>query len=220
MNHESIQSFWSYFRKNNHAFLLLKEIPLKDLQVHFNKLSAQLNKYNGEIGFIIKNGKSISEFIITAHGNPYLFKEVELLAYHAPIIERWKITAFLQPDRNISKYEEGTDKPFQFYGISLKISEMYFLPLEDPNKPMDLGICVYINNYIFHKDNQKLREGVYIQIEHLIGEKSFANDLSFIDIKQIPVTNVSLFELCYLGSFIEDFKSENSKINRNNALNL
>lgn len=211
MNHETITSFWKYFKKNNFIFLFLKEIQAEELEMHFNKLNEYLNAYNKDLGFIIKNGKSKSELIITAHGNPYLFKEVELLVHYAPIIERWKITAFLQPEQNISKYEEGIDKPFQFYGISLKVSEMYFLPLEDTQNLNDLGICVYINNYILHKDNPKLREAIYIQIEHLIGEKSFANDIAFIDITQIPVTNLSLFELCYLGSFIEDFKTDPTK---------
>ena len=208
MNHELIYSFWNYFKKNNFAFLLIKEIPKEELEYHFNKLNEKLSEYNKDISFIIKNGKSKSELIITAHGNPYLFKEVELLIHYAPTIERWKITAFLEPEQNITKYEEGTDKPFQFYGISLKVSEMYFLPLENPKKPKDLGVCVYINNYILHKDNPKLREAIYIQLEHLIGEKSFANDLSFIDISQIPVTTETPFELCYLSFFIEDFKTE------------
>jgi len=198
MNHELINSFWNYFKKNNFAFLLLKEIAKDELETHFNKLNEKLYEYNNDLGFIIKNGKSKSELIITAHGNPYLFKEVELLVHYAPTIDRWKITAFMQPDQNISKYENGTDKPFQFYGISLKISEMYFVPLENPKKPQDLGICVYSNNYILHKDNPKLREAVYIHIEHLIGEKSCANDFTFINIRQIPVTNETLFELCHL----------------------
>ena len=209
MNHETIATFWNYFKKNNFAFLFIKEIPSEELKMYLNKLNEHLCEYNKDLGFIIKNGKSKSELIITAHGNPYLFKVVELLVHYAPTIERWKITAFMQPNQDITKYEKGTDKPFQFYGISLKTSEMYFAPLENPMKPRDFVICVYINNYNIYKDNPKLREAVYIQIEHLIGEKSFANDIAFIDIKQIPATNVSLFELCYLGSYIEIFIENN-----------
>jgi hypothetical protein len=207
MNRELINSFWNHFKKNNFAFLLIKELPAEELEFQFNTLNHKLAEYNEHLGLIIKNGKSKSELIITAHGNPYLFKEVELLVHYAPKIDRWKITAFLQPEQNITKYEEGTDKPFQFYGVSLKVSEMYFEPLENPKKPEDLGIRVYINNYKFYKDSPKLREAVYIQMEHLLGEKSFANDLSFIDITQIPITNKTLFELCYLSSFIEDFNN-------------
>lgn len=208
MNHETIHSFWNYFKKNNFAFLLIKELPAEELKRHLNKLKELLSHYNEDLGFIIKNGKSKSKLIITAHGNPYLFKEVKLLVHYAPTIERWKITAFIQSDQDICKYEEGTDKPFQFYGISLKISEMYFLPLENPKKPNDLGIRVFINNYILHKDNPKLREGVYIIVEHLLGEKSFANEVAFVDITQTPLTNQSLFELCYLASFINDFNQK------------
>lgn len=206
MNHETIHSFWNYFKNNNFAFLLIKELPTEELKKYFNKFNELLSQYNKDLGYIIKNGKSKSQLIITAHGNPYLFKEVELLVHFAPTIERWKIIAFLQPDQDICKYEEGTDKPFQFFGISLKISEMYFLPLENLTKPNDLGIRIYINNYILHKDNPKLRELVYIIIEHLLGEKPFSNHLEFIDITQTPLTNQSIFELCYLASFIEDFK--------------
>ena len=115
----------------------------------------------------------------------FLFKEVELLAHHAPLLERWKITAFLQPELNIEKYENGTDKPLEYHGISLRISEMYFIPLENQDKPTDLGIKVLLKNYIVHKDNPRLLEAVYIQIEHLIGEKSFANELAFIEINQL-----------------------------------
>ena len=207
MNHNPINAFWSYFKENNFVFLLINEIPT-EATTHFKKLNKLLLEYNQNLGVIIKNGKSKSELIITAHGNPYLFKEVELLVHFAPKIERWKIAAFVSPEKDISKYKNGTDKPFEFYGIRLKISEMFFTPMEKPRKPQNLGICVYINNYIFHKGNPKLREAVYIQIEHLIGEKSFANDITFIDITQIPTTHASLFKLCYLASFIKDFNED------------
>jgi hypothetical protein len=43
-----------------------------------------LHHYNKDLDLIIKNKKSKAELIITANGNPYLFKEVELLVHHAP----------------------------------------------------------------------------------------------------------------------------------------
>lgn len=113
----------------------------------------------------------------------------------AAVIERWKITAFLQPETNLSKYENGTDKPLEYYGITLRISEMYFIPLENPNKPTDLGIKVLLKNYIVHKENPRLREAVYVHIEHLIGEKSFANYIAFIEIGQLEGDNENKIEL-------------------------
>lgn len=201
---KTITNFWNYFKKNNFVFLFLNEIPKDELKTHFDKLIEILHQYNKDLDLIIKNKKNRAELIITANGNPYLFKEVELLVHHAPVIERWKITAFLQPDLKIEKYENGTDKPLEYFGISLKISDMYFIPLENPDKPTDLGIKVLLKNYIVHKDNPRLREAVYVHIEHLIGEKAFANNIAFIDMEQIEYIQENAIALCYLLSYIQN----------------
>ncbi len=198
----TITIFWNYFQQNNFVFLLLNEISKDELKTHFDKLIEILHQYNKDLDLIIKNKKNGAELIITANGNPYLSKEVELLVHHAPVVERWKITGFLQPETNLSKYENGTDKPLEYYGITLRISEMYFIPLENPNKPTDLGIKVLLKNYIIHKDNPRLREAVYVHIEHLIGEKAFANDIAFIEIGQLENDDKNLINMYNLISFI------------------
>ena len=199
---KTISNFWNYFQQNNFVFLLLNEISKEDLKIHFDKLIEILHQYNKDLDLIIKNKTNGAELIITANGNPYLFKEVELLVHHAPAIKRWKITAFLQPETNLTKYENGTDKPLEYYGITLRISEMYFIPLENPNKPTDLGIKVLLKNYIVHKDNPRLREAVYVHIEHLIGEKAFANNIAFIEIGQLEGDDENLIKMYKLTSFI------------------
>ena len=198
----TITNFWNYFQQNNFVFLLLNEISKDKLKIHFDKLIELLHQYNKDLDLIIKNKTNGAELIITGNGNPYLFKEVELLVHHAPVVERWKITAFLQPETNLTKYENGTDKPLEYYGITLRISEMYFIPLENPNKPTDLGIKVLLKNYIVHKDNPRLREAVYVHIEHLIGEKAFANDIAFIAIGQWESQIDNVIELFELSTFI------------------
>lgn len=186
----------------------MNEIPKEELTKHFTKLNNLLCLFNKDLDLIIKNGKNKPELIITANGNPYLFKDVELLVHYAPEVERWKITAFLQPETNLTKYQQGTDKPIENYGISLKISEMYFEPLENPNNPNNLGVRIYTKNHIIHKGNPRLREAVYTHIEHLIGEKSFANNINFIDIDQFPmgIIGFRLIELYNLEAYIKKFK--------------
>lgn len=203
-----ITNFWNYFKQNNFVFLLLNEISNNELKIHFDKLITILHHYNKDLDLIIKNKNKGAELIITANGNPYLFKEVELLVHYAIVIERWKVIAFLQLETNLSKYQKAIDKPFDYYGISLKISEMYFETLKIQNKPLELGIRVYIKNHIVYKDNPRLREAVYIQLEHLLGEKSFANDISLIDITQIPndYNELEFIELCKLAAYIEKLK--------------
>ncbi|AXP82751.1 hypothetical protein CJ739_3690 [Mariniflexile rhizosphaerae] len=204
-----IQNFWQLFEKENLAFFLLSDLPKEVTLEKLNTLTQAMKEYNKDLGYIIKTGKEKSELIITAHGNPYLFKEVELLVFHAPKLERWKITAFLQPEIDIDAYENGTDKPLEFYGISLRISEIYFLPLEVPGKPHELGIKVLLKNYIVHKDNPRLRDALYVHIEHLIGEKSFANDISFIEIDQLKREDLEddcVLELYNLKFFIDSYE--------------
>lgn len=204
----TITNFWNYFKNNNFVFLLTNEVSRTELKKHCSELNNYLNQYNKNLDFIIKNKTENSELIITANGNPYLFKEIELLVYYAPPVERWKIIAFLQPQTNISIYKQGTDKPVENYGIALRISEIYFEPLENPQNPINLGIIVYLKNYSMHKGNPKLREVVYAQLEYLIGEKSFANNLNFIDIDQLPSDTVEfrLFKLYKLQKYIKNFK--------------
>lgn len=204
----TITNFWNHFKENNFVFLLMTEIPKEELTKRFTKLNNLLCSFNKDLNVIIKNSKHKSELIITANGNPYLFKEVELLIHYAPIVERWKITAFLQPEQNTAKYGNGTDKPIEYYGINLKISEMYFRPLENLENPNHLGIKVYLKNYILHKHNPRLREAVYTHIEHLIGEKAFANDINFIDLDQLTVDamGLQLMELYHLADYIREFK--------------
>ena len=199
---KTIANFWNHFQQNHFVFLLLNEIPEAEVKIHFNQLTEMLNQFNKDLDLIIKNKKKSAELIISANGNPYLFKEVELLVHHAPVIERWKITAFLQPETNLTKYENGTDKPFDFYGINLRISEMYFIPLENPNKPTETGIKVLLKNYIVHKDNPRLREAVYVLIEHLIGEKAFANDIAFIEIGQLDARQKNTIKLYKLSNYL------------------
>jgi hypothetical protein len=80
---------------------------------------------------------------------------------------------------------------------------MYFIPLESPNKSTDLEIKVLLKNYIIHKDNPRLHEAVYVHIEHLIGEKAFANDIAFVEIGQLEGSQKNIIALCYLHSFIQ-----------------
>ena len=103
MNH--ITNFWNHFKQNNFVFLLLNEIPKDEIKINFDKLITMLHHYNKDLDLIIKNKNNGAELIITANGNLYFFKEVELLVYYALVVERWKITAFLQSETNLTKYQ-------------------------------------------------------------------------------------------------------------------
>lgn len=201
-----INNFWDFFKAYSKSLLLL-DLKTEEGRKLFDRLSAMLHAYCKDLDCIITHGKAGSELTITAHGNPYLFKEVELLVHFSPLIDKWKITAFLQPDMDLDKYRKGTDQLILLHGIRLKISEMYFLPLEIKHRPNSLGIRIFLKNYLINSNNINLQEAIYIQVEHLIGEKSFANDIAFIEMAQLQQEmkkiTIPLYEL---GLYINTFK--------------
>jgi hypothetical protein len=87
---------------------------------------------------------------------------------------------------------------------------MYFTSIENLEKQTDLGIRIYLKNYIIHKENPRLREAVYTHIEHLIGEKSFANDVAFIEIVQLTskINDIELLDLYNLADYVIFFKNQ------------
>ena len=194
-----ITEFWSYFQKNQYAFQMLKEIEPDKRSELLNELNRLINNFHPKIGFIFKMNNNAFEFIITAYGNPYIFKSVELLVKYAPTIEKWTFTPFIQPIANLDQYKTGTDKPFEYKGISLKISDMKFQTTLTENNPLLISIEVYITNLILHNYNDYLTSAVYIILEHLLGEKSFANEIHSVKITQLTLesdsTSTALYNL-------------------------
>lgn len=184
-----IQTFWNQFKKINLELYLMEDLPrdltLKKVYI----LSQALAKYHKDLGFLIRNSTPQAELTITAYGNPYLFKQVELLVNFAPTLQRWKINAFIQPDNDLQPYKDAKDQPLRYHGVSIKVSDSYFKIYDDRSKSNTLGIQVLLKNYIVFKDHPKLREAVDTLVEHLIGEKAFANKLAYIDIIQLTSKN-------------------------------
>ncbi|GGD35391.1 hypothetical protein [Flavobacterium orientale] len=210
-NMTAIQNFWHQFEKVNLALHLLYDLPEEVALEKIATVTTALSAYHKNLGYQIIPRPYQSEFIITASGNPNFFQEVELLVYHAPKLERWKITAFIQPAKNLEAYDNGTDTPMEFEGMSLRISDMYFQAFVVPEQPFQLGIKVLLKNYLILEDHPNLEEAMAIQIEQLIGEKSFAKDLAFVELAQL--TNADLEDSCVLqlyllGLFIDTFEWE------------
>jgi hypothetical protein len=115
---------------------------------------------------------------------------VELLVHYAPAIERWKIIAIIQPETNLTKYENGTDKPLEYYGITLRISEMYFTPLENIEKPTDLGIKILLEIYYQQRQSKTSRSRLCPYRTHN-WRKIICHDIAFIEIGQLEGDHVN-----------------------------
>ena len=179
---DAIKEFWKYFEENKFVFRILNEVSKEIQSEKIEELHRLINVFHPHIGFLIKLEKVIPELIITAYGNPYLFKSVELLYNYAPVIENWKITAFVQPIEILDNHKSGSDAPFYFHGLELKISELRFIAFPLESNPYLISIDLYLPKRLKKEHPHKIVGIIYIILEKVLGEKAFANEIHSVNI--------------------------------------
>lgn len=158
-----INSFWNWFQDNNQTIKnLINETPINQKQICY-WLNKQLGYYCKELDFMIvfpKKENQKSELIITANGNPEYFNQVIQLIDNAPQLRHWKFTAFMQPIENFNEIIDGLDEPYIFQEITIKTSEIKFLPINYDNKIKKLDIIIYLKNYKIHCNTKMLQQAI------------------------------------------------------------
>jgi hypothetical protein len=200
------REFWAYFEQNSSAFEVISELDAKVKKGLAQGLEQRLTSCCPGLGFVLHVGGLKNELTITANGNPLFFQAVELLVSFAPEFGQWKITAFVQREMNPWRYAQGTDRPFELYGIELKVSELYFVPLGTADIFGVSGIRVLLINFKAYCCHPHLKDIICLILEQLIGEKSLDSDLDFVEIGQLEAGMSGLIELYHLGAFLDCFK--------------
>lgn len=145
-----------------------------------------------------------TELIITANGNPKYFNQVIELINNAPVLKHWKFTAFIQPTTNIDEIIKGLDEPYIFQEITIKTSEIKFLPLNYNNKIKKLDIIIYLKNYKIHCNTTILQQAIYIILQDLLGEKALYQNINFVQLANLPNNRKDLIELYELQYYIDE----------------
>ena len=204
---DAIKEFWKYFEENKFVFRILNEVSKEIQSEKIEELHRLINVFHPHIGFLIKLEKVIPELIITAYGNPYLFKSVELLYKYAPVIENWKITAFVQPLEILDYHKSGSDAPFYFHGLELKISELRFIAFPLESNPYLMAIDLYLPKRLKNEHPHKILGIVYIILEKVLGEKAFANEINMVHIQYLDFKNeTKSFPLQMLPDYLNNLK--------------
>jgi len=196
----TVIDFWNWFKINNTRFLVLNDPDLsyeakEDL---LDELLDQLQEYCDALYFELggEHGQE-QELIITADGDTEYFHKVEELIEGAPAIPNWTFTAFMQPGE--------LDYTSNFEDVELRPLEIYFLPLDNKNNPKSIGLRVCLPNYEQVKESNWLKAAVYKVLDHVLGEKVFALDIDYIEIKALPdkPEERGMMELADLPRFIK-----------------
>ncbi len=208
---EKASQFWNWFASHSAAYLFLKDVDntvksrlLQDLKQH---LHAYCNKLCFEIG---GDPESDQELIITADGNTEYFRYAETLIAEAPELEGWDFIALIPP--------RGAEFEISINGLVLRARDMWFQPMGHPNFPELMGIRVCIPNYETYKDSEWMHQAICKMVEYIIGEKSFALNMHYIDIGELPEAPVEwgMFPLQNLEKFIQWRQSRALEVIRNN----
>lgn len=205
-----INIFWNWFQDNNQTIKNLKnETPINQKQICY-WLAKQLGYYSKDLDFMIvfpKKENQKTELIITANGNPEYFIKVTDLINNAPLLKHWKFTAFIQPSEKIDEIIGGLDEPYIFPEITIKTSEIKFLPLDYDTNTNKLDIIIYLKNYHIRCNTKTWQQVIYIILQDLLGEKSLYQSINFVQLANMPKQSQALIELYELQLYIDTINS-------------
>ena len=175
---QSAKHFWEWFKEHNSAYLFLNDVDSDIKQNLLDTLQEKLSLYCDRLYFEIGGFKDErQELIITAEGEIDYFDMVDELVNAAPQISNWSFIAFIPP--------RDTHFELDYEGVKLSADDMYFDVLENSGEPDKLGIRVFTRNFEIIKDSEWLKPAVYKVLDTVLGEKSFAMDVDYVDIEQL-----------------------------------
>ncbi|OHX63960.1 hypothetical protein [Flammeovirga pacifica] len=198
-------NFWNWFKQNHYKYLFLNDIDEEQKEELLDEFLNELHKFSENLFFEIgghPNDEKV-ELVITATGFTEYFPQVEQLIDNAPNMQEWKFIKYKQP--------QGPGFTTEYQGYKFDPDRTIFVPLTNKNDPDDIGIRVFYSDYEDDK-NDIFMNGTYIMLDTLIGEKSTALDIDYLDVKSTP-NNISEYNFMHLGEIGEYIKERKTKSN-------
>jgi hypothetical protein len=196
MEIDKIERFWNWFKVNNQKFLFLNQIDSREVKDKLlDEFLLELHKYCDKLFFEIggqPEDKNV-ELIISAEGNADFFGYVEKLVDSAPEIKSWEVIAFKPP--------MGKGFKTNYRGKEFDPSRIIFIPLNHEDDPKLVGLQVCYPDYL-DAERDIFINGTYIAIDSLIGEKSTALDINYLDVARTP-ENIADYDFKHLEDIRE-----------------
>jgi len=201
--------FWTWFLENHERIATLRTLDAKEQKQTAYWLDWHLHFYSPGLDYLLvfhEKGNQQIELIITANGDPEFFETVETLICDAPQLSGWTYTAFIQPSRDYEEMEQGLDEPYVFQDITLKTSDLSFVPLETNRAKIDM--VVYLKNFTVYSKNKNLLQLIFIMLQDLLGEKVRHQDIGFVQLAQLTDDRTDLVKLHHLGHYLDQINKE------------
>ncbi len=173
------KNFWKWFAKEKSNYLFLDQVSEDEKGRLLDVFIKELHKYSENLYFEIggdPNNEKV-DLIITAEGVREYFDTVEFLVSKAPKFKDWDIIAFKPP--------LGTGFKVKLGEHEFEPSKTIFIPLSSEEEPDGIGIKVCFPNYTEEEQNI-FTNGTFFMLDVILGEKSVALDIDYIDVVKTP----------------------------------
>jgi len=186
MSRLSKQHFWEWFKRHHPEYVSLKNKSKKEINYLLNELTAHLRAYFKFFGFSIECVKDKpARLTISVNGQARHFKKAEDLVAKAPKISGWIFVALEDP-RPIDFFLEQ-----QMKATGIDPREFYFS--FERNDPHNAGLVVY--HPLCTKENVRVMYCLaYDAVYNLLGERSFGNDISWMEVENLSYTDPAKVE--------------------------
>lgn len=204
---DTAAQFWKWFEEHNKAYTFLDTVDREVKEKLINEFMERLHRFCDSIYFEIGGPPDDDqEVVITAEGNKEYFDKVEELINSAPKISGWSFIAFKPPMEGHFRTEWGD--------IELNTEDMWFRPMSN-KKNGDLGIRIFLRNYDLIENKKFLMTVLYKMLDTIIGEKSFALDISYVDADLQPdePEKNGMHPILKLPEFIKWYKLQQNNSN-------
>lgn len=185
--------FWSWFSLNAEKYYSFEH----NQEQLFTQLKIQLGKIHPDIVFEFSPvlADKTREFVISADGIKSAFPAVIKLVEEAPLLKNWKVIAFRQPRKNVSKVN--------YRGLVINLDDVFFKYGKDSGK---VALELHIRN--FH-ESPEWTAGSFILLDNVIGEYHVETSLSSISKKNLKEEDViNLFPIRDLPKVIYEYHLE------------
>ncbi len=192
--------FWSWFEENSKKYSFINQVEDNERELLLDNFVEALHKYNNNLYFEIGSHPDNLQFelIITAEGIIEYFEDVEYLVENSPTIKGWQIIAFKPP--------MGVGFKTTYRDIEFDPEKTIFIPLTNEEDSSAIGLSVCYSEYETDKKDT-FTNGTYLMLDVLLGEKSAALDIDYVEIVRTP-KNIGEFSFMHLSEIEEYIKAK------------
>lgn len=161
------QVFWQWFSEHEYELMHFE----RDRERVFDQLAIQLKKVDPDLTFEFGPNRERREFVVSAGGIHRAFPVVSALVASAPVLKRWKITAF-RPRRS-------PPNTIELGGKRVSPADVRFTLLDDGKST---GIYLFIPG--FTEADKNVKQIGYLILDDVLGEYDVETKLGLV--KMLP----------------------------------